>query len=75
MTTAEQIIERNYRIDERLGLLRDDDLAPTWQQLEIARKEADVFLAGLEREALLERVQSLAKSAARDKWAKRRFKS
>ena len=74
MTSPEKQIERNYRISERIGIMREDKLDPTPQQLRIARNEADAFIADLERQELLERVVVTARVAERDRQLERRFK-
>ena len=74
MTAAEKQTERNYRISERIGIMRDDNLDPTPQQLRNARNEADAFIADLERQELLERVVVTARVAERDRQLERRFK-
>ena len=73
MTAAEKQTERNYRISERIGIMRDDNLDPTPQQLRNARNEADAFIADLERQELLERVVVTARTARRDRQLERRF--
>ena len=74
MNPAEIQTERNYRITERLGLMRDDQLDPTPQQLRFAREETDAFMADLERQELLERVVVTARIAKRDQQLEKRFK-
>ena len=73
MTATEKQAERNYRISERIGIVRDDALDPTPQQLRAAREEADAFLDDLERQELLERVVVTARIARRDRQIERRF--
>ena len=73
MMPAEKQTERNYRISERIGIMRDDALDPTPQQFRLAREEADEFLDDLERQALLERVVITARIARRDRQLERRF--
>lgn len=73
MTPTELQSERAYRITERIGIMRDDNLDPTIQQRRIATAEADAFLADLERGELLERVFTTAKIHQRDRQLERRF--
>lgn len=74
MTAIEKQIERDYRISERIGIIRDDALDPTPQQLRLAREETDAFMQDLERQELLERVVVTARTAQRARQLERRFK-
>jgi hypothetical protein len=73
MTPAEKQSERNYRITERIDIMRDDSLDPTPQQLRLAREETDAFMLDLERHELLERVVVINRTAQRDRVLERRF--
>lgn len=73
MTVIEQQIERAYRISERIGIMREDNLDPTPQQLRIARESADAMMQDLERQELLERVVITARTSNRDRQLERRF--
>lgn len=72
MTPDEINVEKRYRTQERLGILTQGAPA-TAAELEMAVRETDAFIEDLERQELLERAFTTARTTKRDRQLERRF--
>ena len=72
MTEEELKIERQYRGDERLGMLCGDK-RPLRSEIEIAKGEVEEWAAEQKRVETLERIAAKSKSYRRDYSIERRF--